>query len=117
MGLSLFAGVDEVHIGEGARLGHFNVFRNLRMLSVGDHAEIGQFNWFSAGQPFLEQGHGDIGNLRIGAHGAITSRHYVDCSGGVEIGDFALLAGVRSVVLTHFIDVVANRQRVAGVRV
>lgn len=117
VGVSLFVGVEHVHIGEGARLGHFNVFRNLRSVSVGDHAEIGQFNWFSAGQPFLERGNEHNGNLRIGAHGAVTSRHYIDCSGGVEIGDFALLAGVRSVVLTHFIDVVANRQRVAGVRV
>lgn len=117
VGVSLFVGVGHVHIGEGARLGHFNVFRNLRSVSVGDHAEIGQFNWFSAGQPFLERGNEHNGQLRIGAHGAVTSRHYIDCSGGVEIGDFALLAGVRSVVLTHFIDVVANRQRVAGVRV
>lgn len=117
VGLSLFLGVDHARIGEGVRIGHGNVFRNVRRLSIGDHAEIGQFNWFSAGQPFLAGGRADAGILRIGTHGAVTSRHYVDCSGGVEIGEFALVAGVRSVVLTHFIDVVTNRQKLAGVHV
>lgn len=117
IGLSLFLGVDHLQVGERAQVGHFNVFRNLRSVSIGGYAEIGQLNWFSAGRPFLDEGGEGIGVVRIGAHAAVTSRHYVDCSGGVELGDFALIAGVRSVVLTHFIDVTINRQRVAGVRV
>jgi acetyltransferase-like isoleucine patch superfamily enzyme len=34
----------------------------------------------------------------------MTSRHYVDCSGGVRLEEFSVLGGVRSTVLTHYAD-------------
>ena len=53
----------------------------------------------------------------MGRHAAMTSRHYVDCSNRVDIGDFATLAGARSQILTHAIDFNRNRQVSAPVRI
>lgn len=55
--------------------------------------------------------------LILGRSAGITSRHYVDCNGGVYIGDFSTIAGVRSQILTHSIDVYTNRQDARPVRV
>ncbi len=38
----------------------------------------------------------------------ITSRHHIDCSGGVEIGGFTTLAGVPFVIFTYCINPAAN---------
>ena len=40
----------------------------------------------------------------MGRHAALTSRHYVDCSNRVDIGEFTTVAGARSQILTHAID-------------
>lgn len=48
--------------------------------------------------------------LVLGAHAGITSRHFVDCNGGVYIGDFTTVAGIRTQILTHSIDIYKNRQ-------
>lgn len=48
--------------------------------------------------------------LVIGRSAGITSRHYIDCNGGVYVGDFSTVAGIRSQILTHSIDVYNNRQ-------
>ncbi len=53
----------------------------------------------------------------LGRSAGITSRHYIDCNGGVYIGDFSTIAGIRTQVLTHTIDIYENRQTVKPVKV
>lgn len=48
--------------------------------------------------------------LVLGAHAGITSRHFVDCNGGVYIGDYTTVAGIRTQILTHSIDIYKNQQ-------
>jgi acetyltransferase-like isoleucine patch superfamily enzyme len=55
--------------------------------------------------------------LRLGQHSSITHSHIIDCTNAVEIGAFATLAGWRSQILTHSIDVTQNKQRSAPVRI
>jgi len=51
-------------------------------------------------------------------HGAaITGRQYLDCNGGIYIGSFSIVAGLRTQILTHCIDVYNNRQYAASVRI
>ncbi|MGH2559518.1 MAG: acyltransferase [Thermomicrobiales bacterium] len=97
-----------VHLGRQSRIGHFNVVRNVPRLVLGHHAAIGQWNWITCGEHFVggraavpppkEQG------LFMAPYAALTSRHYVDCPGGVSIGDYAVVAGVRSSLITHEVD-------------
>jgi acetyltransferase-like isoleucine patch superfamily enzyme len=106
IGSCLTTGVSAVEIGDDVSIGWFNVFRDLELLSLGDKASIGQWNWFSASPEFPAPS----GRLRVDRGGAVTSRHYVDCSGGVHVGELASVAGHRTTILSHEIDLVANRQ-------
>lgn len=55
--------------------------------------------------------------LVLGKSAGITSRHYVDCNGGVYIGDFTTVAGIRTQILTHSIDVYNNRQDAKPIKI
>jgi len=57
------------------------------------------------------------GRLTIGIGGAITSRHYVDLNGDVTIGRMTIVAGVRSTLLTHSIDLGKSCQRVSKITI
>jgi acetyltransferase-like isoleucine patch superfamily enzyme len=48
--------------------------------------------------------------LILGQHSAISTRHYIDCTNRVVIGDFTTIAGVRSTFLTHGVDLRLSRQ-------
>lgn len=99
-------GTPHMVIAEGALIGPFNVIRNVPTFEMAEHSEIGQWNWISAAPFLVEARHSPLsGTFRIGAHSAVTSRHYFDCSGGVVIDQFVTIAGVRSVFMTHGIDV------------
>jgi acetyltransferase-like isoleucine patch superfamily enzyme len=104
IGPCLFLVSDHCHveIGDGAWIGPFNVFRDLEALSVGQHAGFGHWNWVTATRQWTAAG--APCRLHLGAHSAITSRHYIDCSGGVRIGTHTTIAGQRSSFLTHGIS-------------
>ena len=55
--------------------------------------------------------------LLLGTHSAITSRHLLDCTNTVSIGPFTTIAGFRSQILTHSIDLAVNRQNSAEVKI
>jgi acetyltransferase-like isoleucine patch superfamily enzyme len=82
-------------------------------LNLGTDSIIGQWNWVSAA-PELLQAHGQ-GTLSLGTNSALTSRHYCDASGGISVGSFSTVAGVRTTFITHGIDVVANMQLASGI--
>jgi acetyltransferase-like isoleucine patch superfamily enzyme len=94
--------VSRFSLGEGAEIRAFNVFRNVG-IEIGDCAIIGSFNWFSAA-PALRHLSNFTGSFKLGSHGAINSRNYFDCSGGIGFGKFSDLAGVRSIFISHQID-------------
>jgi acetyltransferase-like isoleucine patch superfamily enzyme len=108
IGPILLIGRTTLVVEDGARIGPFNVFRHVSA-EVGEMAEIGQFNWISAAPFLVEESTSPIsGRFLLGAHASFTSRHYVDASGGVRIGEYTTVAGVRSAFMTHGIDVEDN---------
>ena len=99
---------------EHARIGHFNFCKNLDLLHLGAHAVIGQLNWitgFPSGHSrhFAHQPERRP-ELIVERHAGISSRHFIDCTARVRIGAFATIAGYRSQIVTHSIDLAANRQ-------
>jgi acetyltransferase-like isoleucine patch superfamily enzyme len=102
IGPCLVSNVDQVEIDNGAIIGAFNVFRDLAGLRLGEQAIIGHWNWVTAARVLREAG--SAGLLQLGAHSAITSRHYIDCSGGIRIGTHTTIAGERSTFITHGIS-------------
>jgi acetyltransferase-like isoleucine patch superfamily enzyme len=55
--------------------------------------------------------------LVLGDSVAITSRQFIDCNGGVYIDDYATIAGLRTQILTHSVNVHRNRQETHPVRI
>jgi UDP-3-O-[3-hydroxymyristoyl] glucosamine N-acyltransferase len=107
--------VDRVEVGGGAAIGSLSVIRDLAVLTLGEHAVIGHWNWVSASKRLAEAG--APCQLHLGAHSAITSRHYIDCSGGIRIGTHTTIAGVRSTFVTHGISWKSSAQTFSPIEI
>jgi acetyltransferase-like isoleucine patch superfamily enzyme len=81
---------------------------------MGEESRIGNLNWITgfpaANQAFFSEESNRRAELVIGDHAAVTNRHLIDCTNSVRIGRFSTLAGFRSQVLTHSIDLYRCRQ-------
>jgi acetyltransferase-like isoleucine patch superfamily enzyme len=86
-----------VFLGRNARIGHGNLFWNLKAVHIGRDTELFNLNHFVAGN-------GGVAAFWIGEGAKITSRHFFDCSGGIQIGDHALVGGRDSQLWTHYFD-------------
>jgi acetyltransferase-like isoleucine patch superfamily enzyme len=118
LGMSLFYNVSQVRMGPGSRIGHFNVLRNLRSVELKSHAVIGQWNWITAATMLVDPPYVPTsGCITINDEAAINSRHYLDCAGGIEVGAATTIAGVRSTILSHQIDVATSRQTAVPIRI
>lgn len=104
-------------MGPGSRIGHFTVVRELRALHLGPSATIGQWNWITASTLLTDNLPHATGTLIVGAHSAVTSRHYIDCSGGVDIGTHTTIAGVGSSFISHQIDTTVPIQSVRPITI
>ena len=112
---NIFINVRNVKLRKHAEIRAFNVFRNIS-LEVGENSIIGSFNWIGAASG-LSSLSNFRGLLSLGCHSAINSRNYFDVSGGVYFGDFTDLAGVRSTIITHQIDMKSSTQSCNSVNI
>lgn len=110
---------DVLDMGPGSRIGHFTVLRGLRRAHLGADAVVGNFNWITAAMVSQSRGEDATGSgcFTLGRESAVTSRHYVDCAGGVTIGEYTTIAGVRSTILSHQIDLAAGVQSTKATRI
>jgi acetyltransferase-like isoleucine patch superfamily enzyme len=118
IGSILAVNVRYVHLGAGSRLSSFSVYRDLDAVVIGDRSTVGHSNWFVAGSRLRDaasDGSDSPASFTLGDESGVTSRHYVDCSGGVRIGTRSIIAGARSTVLTHQINLYTAQQEVASV--
>lgn len=111
----LIINVGHISAGPNSRIGSLTCIRGLRRLILEDSARIGQLNWVSAA-PDLTLGT-KSGILQVGAHAAITNRHYLDCSGGIRLGSHTTVAGVRSTFITHGINWKRSEQSVSSIEI
>lgn len=110
----------QIELGDGATIGHFNMIKGLSLLRLGNSASIGHRNWIS-GYPLggvrrfanTER----MPSLDMGDHSALTQSHRLDCSDAIIIGEFSIVAGYGTQVLTHAINVEESRQEVREVRI
>ena len=119
IGVSILA-VKQLKLGDHAKVGHLNWVRRLDFLKIGAYGSLGNRNWVSA----IERGPGVVPAspnrvlaLEIGTHGAVTNQHLLDCSDKVTVGDFAIVAGWRSQIITHSIDFARSAQTTAPVTI
>jgi acetyltransferase-like isoleucine patch superfamily enzyme len=113
--------VDELVLGEHASIGHLTVCKGLRRLHMGAHSSIGRGNWITGfpaeNKTFFAHQTDRMPELVLGAQSAITHRHIIDCTNAVRIGEFTTIAGYRSQILTHSIDLMDCRQSSAPITI
>ena len=99
---------------ENARIGHFTLCKNCDLLHVGAHAVIGQLNWITGfplgGSRHFAHQPDRRPELIVEQHAGISSRHFIDCTARIRIGAYATVAGYRSQLITHSIDLEKGRQ-------
>lgn len=106
----------------GAKIAHFNFFKPVDLVEIGEFSSIGSLNWIT-GFPYdssFQHFSNELdrrNQLIIGQHSHITSRHLIDCTNSVKIGDFSTIAGYRSQILTHSIDLEKSAQTTAPVKI
>ncbi len=106
--------VKTLKMAEGSRIGHLTYAKGLTEINLGTFARIGNLNWLT-GFPLanrtmfsLEADRNPA--LLVGMHSAITNRHYIDCTNEVRIGTHSTIAGWRTQILTHGINLKHARQ-------
>lgn len=110
--------IGHIVLEKGARIGSFNFFRGVARLALAENAQIGNLNWFTAlPAEYLPASPQRRQELIVGPESAITNRHDFDLQDRIEIGAFTTIAGVRSTFFTHQIDIGANCQSAAGIRI
>jgi acetyltransferase-like isoleucine patch superfamily enzyme len=104
--------VPRLVMGPGASIGPLNVIRGIEELRLGEGARINGRNWIS-GFPLstehFEHSPKRQPSLILGRYAEITVGHKIDCSDRVELRDHAALAGFQTTVLTHSVDLVRDR--------
>ena len=112
--------VRHVSMGPGAVIGAFNVIKQLEHLRLGEGASIATRNHiigFPLGSPVFPKSPNRDPSLVLGRHAQITVGHELDCCDLIEIGDHSSIAGFRSAVMTHNLDLVRDRFIAAPVRI
>jgi acetyltransferase-like isoleucine patch superfamily enzyme len=109
IGPVLALNVGRAVVGEDTTIAALNTFRSLRLLKMGNGATMGSFNMISA-HPAYQALDPDVGCLTMGNGAIMTSRHYVDCSGIVQTGDFSSISGQRTTILSHELNLSENVQ-------
>ena len=111
----------KIEMARKARIQHFVFCRPIDRICMEGESGIGLASRIS-GFPSSNQRHyvhipSRKCELVLGKGVKITSRHFLDCNGGIYVGDYSLIAGLRSQILTHSIDLYKNRQHAAPVRI
>lgn len=113
--------VRRLELGEGAHIGHLTYAKGLDLIRLDEAAILGNLNWIT-GYPandrrFFSHVEDRKVYLHIARHAAITSRHLIDCTAGVEVGAFAIVAGWQSQIVTHSIEFDQSRQDAEAIKI
>jgi len=106
---------------EHAIIGNLNLCKRIDLLQLSIYAKLGSLNYITGFADGDVKAFSHVVNrtcqMIVGEQSRITSRHFFDCNGGLFIGRFTTIAGLRSVFLSHSIDVYENRQDAAPIMI
>jgi len=104
-----------------SKIGDFTVCKGQDLIRLNQYASIGRLNWITSFPSHLKehfQHNKDRSpSLIVGAHAAITHRHLIDCTDQVTIGQFSIVAGFQSQMLSHSIDLQESRQSCSPINI
>ena len=104
-----------------SRIFNFVACKPIDRLVLHEEAAIGKRTLITGFPTSLGQYYPHVKDRRceliLGRCATITASHYIDCNGGITIGEFTTMAGGRSHLMTHSIDVYKNRQDVKPIEI
>ncbi|QJR30730.1 acyltransferase [Limnobacter profundi] len=98
-------------------IGNFNYFKKLEHLELGEYSTIGSLNLIN-GFPRSKVHYATEERrlaLILGSNSSITNQHIIDCTDEVIIGEFVTIAGYRTQILTHSINIYKSKQECKGI--
>lgn len=101
--------VGVIAMGPGSRIGRWNAIKGMKSITLDASASIGRLNTITA-HPVFGRLYPTGARLSLEPHSFITSRHRLDCSGSVHVGQYAGVAGHGTSILTHSIDLPRDAQ-------
>lgn len=118
IGLSILL-ADQTIMEEGALITHFNLVNDIDCLYMKTFSKIGKSNWITGANSKSKMFRNSKRKceLILGTHTHITGQHHIDCTGGVYIDEFTTVAGVRSQILSHSVDVNLSKQLAGPVHI
>jgi carbonic anhydrase/acetyltransferase-like protein (isoleucine patch superfamily) len=105
--------VSRLTMGPGTSIGPLNMIRGLEELRLDEGASIAGRNWiagFRLGSDVFEHSPNRYPALILGRNAEITVGHEIDCADRVELAEYAVVAGFKTTILTHSLDLVRDRQ-------
>lgn len=109
-----FISVEHLYMAEGSGIGSLNMLRGLRRCELHEEVDIGRFNWITAipksNTEFFTSYPDRDPSLIVHRASVILHRHIIDCNAKVEIGEYGGIAGYRTTILTHGVDIRENVQ-------
>lgn len=111
-----------LEMGPRSYIGPLTVCKGMELIRLEESGRIGALNWITAFPMRTESRHFELDperqpQLIVERHAAVTNRHLIDCTDEVVVGAFSTVAGFRSQILTHSIDLKQSRQRCKPVRI
>jgi len=113
---------EKLYMERGARIGHLTICKSIEKLEMGSKSTIGALNWITGFPRGIKSKHFDSELNRspaliIKCHSAITGRHLIDCTNTITIGKFTTIAGIRSQLLTHSINLMESKQESSPINI
>ncbi|MBT9314581.1 acyltransferase [Leptothoe spongobia] len=104
-----------------AKIGDFTVCKSLDLLVMEEKSSIGRFNLVtghpkSSSKSFVNEPARES-SLVLKPYSAVTHRHLLDCTNKVTLGQYSILAGYASQLLTHSIDLEKCVQASQGIEI
>lgn len=100
-----FLDVADVRLGPGARIGHLNLVRRVKVLEMGPRAQLGSLNHIVGPRTVAIADRVDTvawpSRLVLGADAIVFNQNFLDVSGEIRLEDRAMLAGGFSRVWSH----------------
>ena len=119
IGFSLIL-AEKVVLQNGAKIQNFTFINSIDIIELSPFAKIGNLNWITGASTQISAYQATPERqcvFRLREHTRITDRHYFDCNGGITIGPFTTIAGLRSQFISHGINIVDNQQEAHSITI
>lgn len=116
-----FVACDHLVMERGTSIGHLTFIRGLHDVILREEAAIGRLNWITAlpisNPEFFRSVKDRDPSLEIGRASVIMHRMIIDCNNRITFGEFGGLAGFRTVLMTHGVDIRENAQTAGTIEI